>query len=332
VNALRRYVQFWDRREGAQALALVRIGVGLVMLCDGLQILRLDLVKALWAPIEEGGIGPSSYREPIGWVESLFGASAGLGELLFALSMLAAFTLCIGLCTRLSAATLLVCSAQLSVLAPDADRGIDTLLRNTLAVLMLSGAGATWSIDARRRGGHFASQVEVWAWPRMLLIAQLVLMYFWAGVYKQSAAWTSLGEYSALFRVLSKPHYSRWSWSHAQLVAFYPLLQAATFATLLFERGAFLVPFGLWVRAHPERGGRLGALIRRARLLEIWIATGVFFHVQLAAFTKLGIFPWGCLALYPALARPAVLQGWIERVSARPVRPDPPHGANMPSP
>jgi hypothetical protein len=315
VTALQRYVRFWDRREGAQALALVRIGVGLVMLGDALQIARLNLVDALWAPIEEGGIGPSSYREPITLLNAWFGASAHHAEVVFGLSVLAALGLCVGLGTRLSAATLLVCSTQLSALAPDADRGIDTLLRNVLAVLMLSGAGATWSLDARRRSGRFAPQVEVQAWPRFLLIAQLVILYVGAGLYKQSAAWTSLGGYSALFRVLSKPHYARWAWSHAELVGIYPLLQAATLATLLFERGAFLLPLGLWLRAHPERGGRLGALIRRARLLEIWIATGVFFHVQLAVFTKLGIFPWGCLALYPALARPSVLQRWLARFS-----------------
>jgi hypothetical protein len=42
--------------------------------------------------------------------------------------------------------------------------------------------------------------------------------------------------------------------------------------------------------------------------VEVWIATGVFFHLSLALFTQLGIFPWGCLALYPALLQPELVR------------------------
>jgi hypothetical protein len=296
VNALERYVAFWDRREPAHALAAVRIGIGLVMLYDLLQIARLGLILPLWAPLAEGGIG----ARPTILFYSWFGASAQSAYVLFGLSVCAAVLLALGCFSRLSALALMFCSAQLSVLAPDADRGIDALLRNVLVVLALSGAGTVWSLDARRK-----PPAEVPAWPRYLLIAQLVLLYFWAGMLKQSAAWSSLGGYSALFSVLSKPHYARFALGHDTLVAIYPLLQAATLATLLFERSAILLPLGLWLRGRP---GRWGALVRRTRVVEVWIATGVFFHLSLALFTQLGIFPWGCLALYPALLQPELVR------------------------
>jgi Vitamin K-dependent gamma-carboxylase len=305
MNALTPYVAFWDRREPAHALAAVRIGLGLVMLYDLLQIARLGLIVPLWAPLEQGGIGGHMRVLFYQW----FGASATSAYALFGLAFASALLLTLGCFSRLSALTLFFCSAQLSAVAPDADRGIDTLLRNALAVLALSGAGGAWSLDARGRPPS-----EVPAWPRYLLIAQLVLLYFWAGMLKQSAAWSALGDYSALFSVLSKPHYARFGLSHAQLVAIYPLLQAATIGTLLFERSAILVPLWLWLRGRP---GRWGELVRRARIFELWLATGVFFHLTLALFTQLGIFPWGCLALYPALLRPQLVRSGVERIAQR---------------
>ena len=301
MNALARYVAFWDRREPAHALAVVRIGIGVVMLYDLLQIAQLGLIVPLWAPLEQGGIGVRPRVVFYAW----FGASASSAYMLFGVSIISALTLALGWFSRVSALTLMFCSAQLSALAPDADRGIDALLRNALAVLALSGAGSVWSLDARGR-----APAEVPAWPRYLLIAQLVLLYFWAGVLKQSAAWSSLDGYSALFSVLSKPHYARFALSHEQLVAIYPLLQAATIGTLLFERTAILLPLWLWLRGRP---GRWGELVRRARVFELWMATGIFFHVALALFTQLGIFPWGCLALYPALLKPEVVRESAER-------------------
>jgi hypothetical protein len=44
--------------------------------------------------------------------------------------------------------------------------------------------------------------------------------------------------------------------------------------------------------------------LRRTRYFAWFVATGIVFHVSLAVTTNLGIFPWGCLALYPALFRP----------------------------
>lgn len=304
MKLITRTVAFWDRREGAESLALIRILLSAVIFFDLVQVVRLGLVVGLFATPAAGGIGSGddagAHFAYLDWL----GQSAGGAYALVTLGMLFAFSLGIGCYSRTSAALLLLCYAQLGRLSPGADRGIDVLLRNCLLVLACSGAGETWSLDALRRHGRFDSQHAVTAWPRYLLIAQLVLLYFWAGIQKQSAAWTSIGDYAALFMVLNQPHYARFEIPYAWLNTLYPLLQASTIATLVFERSAILIPLVLWLRLTRNRGGLLRVLVVEGRVLELWIATGVLFHLALAVVAQLGIFPWGCLALYPSLVRP----------------------------
>lgn len=309
-----RWVRFCDRREPADALALVRIGVALVIACDLLQAARVGAVALLWGPIEDGGIGPVARAHPIGELYALIGASATSAWCLWGAALASALCLLLGLFTRCSALCLLLAYAQLARVVQDGDRGIDQLLRNVLLILACSQAGATLSLDARLFHGRWLRSDEQPAWPRYLIVAQLVLMYFWAGLLKQSASWTSIDGYSALYLVLSQPHYASFTLSPALMARAYPLLQLSAIMTLLFERGAILVPWLSWLRATRERGGWLRTLTSRAQLLPLWVATGVVFHLGLAALLDLGIFPWGCLALYPALASPHTLRAWLARV------------------
>jgi vitamin K-dependent gamma-carboxylase len=287
------YVRFWNTREAPESLACVRIGIALVVLSDLLQVARLDLVQALWG----GGIVPA---RPLWALDA---------TVLFGLSLASACTLCVGLCSRLSALCLLLCSAQLSLLGPAADRGVDSLVRNVLLVLALSEAGATWSVDAWWHTRSWQPQRIIHAWPRYLLISQIALMYFWAGALKQSPEWTSLGGYSALSRLLADPHLSSFDYSPSVMAWLALPLKAATLATLVFERGAIALPLVLWLRDRAH-------WVRRYRVLEVWLATGVVFHLALAALLQLGIFPWACLALYPALVRPSQLQATFARLVA----------------
>jgi hypothetical protein len=316
MSAWSRFVALWDQREPADALVAVRVGVALVVLADLAQVARLDLVRALWAPIEDGGIGPATHAQPISVVYAFLGASAGSTWVLFSLSCLAALGLLVGAWTRTNALLLALVLAELSRLSPGADRGIDALLRNVLVLLALSGAGATLSVDAWTRGAAWTTDAEVPAWPRYLIVVQVVLVYFWAGVLKQSAAWSSLGDYSALYLILNQPHYSAVALPPSALRVLYPLLQLGTFGTLVFERSVVLVPLLIYLRQTAGQGGWLRALANRARLLEVWLWTGVLFHLGLAATMNLGIFPWGCLALYPALLPSGTVRRWAGRLPA----------------
>jgi len=303
-RALEAWIGFWDRREYAHGLALVRIGVGAVLLADLLTIAWLGLVPRLWGPSNELGFGPASYHEPICWFYRWFGASTSNAWVLFGLACVSAACLCLGLFTRCSALLFVLSNAQLSQLSPAADRGIDILLRNVCLLLACSSAGATWSLDARLRHGRFDRDVQVPAWPRYLLVLQLAVLYFQSGMLKQSAQWTSVDGYSALYVVLHRPHFARIALPEWLLAAAYPMLQLSAVVTLIFERGALLMPLLLWLHATRQRGGRWRAFVQRSRILQIWVCVGVGFHLMLAVLLVLGIFPWGCLALYPALAQP----------------------------
>jgi hypothetical protein len=275
--------------------------VGLVLLSDFLRIAELGLVDALWAPIDAGGIGHGRSDQPACLLYALLGASQTSALVLLVLACASASTLALGLYSRTSALALLFVSTQVAQLSPDADRGIDMLLRNVLIVLACSGAGATWSIDAWRKQGCFSSNARIRAWPRYLLILQLSLLYFGAGMLKQSPAWSAAGGYSALYQVLNKPEYASFAIPYPVLRAGYPLLQLGTLVSLSFERAAIFLPLLVWCRATATPARKLRWRVRSWRLLELWIATGVVFHLGLAVSVDLGIFPWGCLALYPVL-------------------------------
>lgn len=316
MRLLGRWVALWDRRETGESLALVRILVALVIVWDLLEVLRLGLVIPLWAPMEEGGIGPATHDDPVSLFYRWFGATSGNTWWLYALALSSAMSLGVGLFSRASALTLLFAYSQLAALSPDADRGIDTLLRNVMIVLAFARA-ETLSLDARWRHGRFVTDQPVLAWPRYLIIAQLTLLYFSAGMLKQASNWSFSGGYSALWLVMEKPHFVKYELPRDVVLPLYRLFQAGTLATVVWERSTILLPLLVWLRGSKERGGKLRTLVNRARLLEVWVATGVFFHLSLALFLALGAFPWGCLALYPALAKPSTWRGWFSEVQSR---------------
>ncbi|HEY6878546.1 MAG TPA: HTTM domain-containing protein [Polyangiales bacterium] len=316
MNWRTRWVRFWDTREYADSLALVRILVPMVILWDLSQVWRLNLIRVLWAPVEEGGLGPASYEEPLIWFYQRYGATMHSTLWLYGLTVAFAVMLMIGLFSRTSALALLLFYAQLETLSPDADRGIDTLLRNVMCILVFSRAGATFSVDARLRYKTFVSDVLVPAWPRYLVIMQLVILYFFAGLAKDAASWSFRGSYVALFYVLHEPHHARFLIPHEALVWAYPLTQIGTLTTVIWERSAVLLPLLMWLRNTRERGTKWHRWANKLRLLELWIGTGIFFHLMLATLLALGIFPWGCLALYPAFARPTTLRQWWSRLRA----------------
>lgn len=278
----RAWVSLWDHREDAAALALLRISVAAVLLVDFLQVHAL--VDALWSPL------PAGYARSAGsalWLAATLSLSAVL----------------LGLLTPVACGLFVLLSAQLAHLAPEADRGIDMMLRIALGVLACSRCNARFSLDALllRRLGRPLSQT-VPAWPRYLLLLQLLWIYFSAGTNKAGAEWGPLGDFAALGNILTDPHFARfdpsWIWP--------PLTRLATAATMLFELTAPLYLALYYFAATPLPATGLRRLATRLR--PIWLAAGVAFHLGIALTMKMGIFPWGMLALYPALLLPRDLR------------------------
>lgn len=302
----RAWVALMDRREPATAQALVRIALGLCIVFDLAQIGALGLVDAVWAPSPHG-LGYGMARG--GWLVDWLGATPRTAELVWLVALVAGIAFTVGAGTRVAAAAFVLASAQLASFAPDCDRGIDMILRVVMAIMVFAWGQARWSVDAwlwRRLGRPYPALVP--AWPRYLLLAQVIWIYFSSAHNKSGAEWYPRGDFAALINVLSDPHVARFSPEWVPHAA--PLLRLATLATMVFEWSAVLV---LWL-LHLEARSPSARTRRAATVLRwAWIALGVMLHVGIAVFMNLGIFPFGMLALYPVLFRPDELHAPFRR-------------------
>ncbi len=296
------WVALLDRREPATSIALVRILVGVVIAFDLVEVARLGLVEALYAPADTGTLGflPADRDLPLAY--DLLGPIARTAWLLFGVGLAASVSLAAGLFARTSALVLAFTGAQLGAAMPAGDRGIDVALRVVLLLLAFAPSGRTLAVDAYLRTGRFVDEAPAPAWPRYLLVAQLVWIYFSAGVNKAQLLWYPPGGCIALHHVLHDPHFARFDpeW----LVAARPLTQVATFATMLFELGAPLVLVAIALENRATAPGRIGRAIVGLRLRVWFLVVGAAFHAGIAVTMRLGIFPYGMLALYPALVPP----------------------------
>lgn len=305
-RAWRDWEAFWDEREHPISMALVRILLGLCWVYDFLNIWRLDLVLPLFGVGEVGGFSDALMREagpPLFY--RIFPGTEASAMGLHAVMTLAAISITVGFFTRTSCLVLLVTWAQFVEILPYADRGIDTLSRLALLVLMCSGAGTTLSVDALAKTGRITGDgIPIFAYARRLLILQLVVMYTGAAVQKVGITWWPMGYCAALYYSLQDPAVAAWDFSYLRHQPFFFLTQIGTFGTILYQGTYPAVLLLLWWRRHPTRGGRIARFANRWRLEWIWIAVGGFFHVALGITMNLGIFPWAMLAMYPIWLTP----------------------------
>lgn len=298
----RRWVSLMDRRESATALALVRIGAALVLIGDHLWTWHVGLIDPLWSRLPDGFATGYS-----GWADTLDISAHGLWASAFVSLVLVA----VGLLARPACIVFVIVSAQQSAIAPNSESAIDMLMRVVFIILALSRCNAKWSLDAviRRAIGR-PMPALIPAWPRYLLMFQLLWMYFSSGQNKSNAAWGPHGGFTALANALMDPHNGRLDPS--LVVAVYPLTQVATALTMAFELTALAYLLLLYYAATRDEPGRLRRFCNRYHLRWIWLGLGVLFELGIALGLRLGAFPFGMLALFPVL----LLPGELERVTA----------------
>jgi len=302
----RRFVRLMDETESPEALALIRILVPCCLLADWSFVLLYDLEGAVWGGHLRGGFGLADLADPPLLAYRVGGPNVVLGA-----AIASAITFGLGLFTRASGVVLLASLAQLARLMPQSDRGIDIALRVVICILIFSRCGAIWSLDARYRSGRWYPKLEVAAWPRYLIVLQLLWMYLGAGIHKTQAAWWPSGDWSALYIITLDPHFARFDLAMEPGVmqsVYYRLTQLGTLGTMVFEIGAPLMLLAMWYRRTADRPGRVRRFFNRFRLREAWVSLGVTFHVALMLLMQLGIFPYAMLALYPAFFPPHELR------------------------
>lgn len=312
-----RWVALWDRREHPRAQALVRILMAAVILSDLLAMVRLDLVVDLFGPLEAGGVGNPLGRDNPPLLYQVVPPTPGGAWLAFSAALVACASLLVGVATRLSALVLCLLLAQFAHVLPPADRGIDMLLRNVLLVLAVSGAGGWASVEAWwKTGSPWGSATDrVVAWPRYLLVAQLVLLYWAAGVSKVASSWLPGGDLSALYIAMLDPAFQRVP--QVWLAPFFPLTQLGTASSWLWEWASPLLLVALFYRSTRTRPGWLRALFNRLPFVEWYLAVGAIFHAGTHLTLQLGIFPFAVLALYPAVFHPDEVRAFGQRVTRR---------------
>ncbi|MEZ4237701.1 MAG: hypothetical protein R3F59_16445 [Myxococcota bacterium] len=313
-----RWVAFWDEREHPASLGLVRMFLGLCWAYDFFNIWRLGLVIPLFGVAEVGGFSDALMREHTPLFYRLFAGTVASATGLHLVMTLAALCIAMGFFTRTSCFVLLCSWAMFVDVLPYADRGIDTLSRLALFVLMFSRAGQYLGADAFiRTGSVWGDGSTILSSPRRLLVLQLVVMYTGAGWSKVGMTWWPMGHFAALYFALQDPAVAAWDFSYLRHQPFFFFTQVGTAVTILYQCTYPAVLLLMWWRRHPEKGGRIADFTRKYRVEMVWITLGFVFHLALAATMILGIFPWAMLAMYPAWFHPDELRAFFRDVGRR---------------
>jgi len=308
-RAWRAWTSLLSIREGAESLALIRIGAGICVLYAIVPALLDGAAPILWM-----GPGDGGYRTPTAshWVaQALGGVSANLTWGVIAVTLLSGAGLIVGLGGRIAP---LIAGQGLLFLTrsnPLAGGAYDAMLMNVLWLLVLSRSTATLSVDCRLRTGGWLRECTIPAWPRFLILVQLVLVYGATGIQKVSAHWNPFGDLSALYYILQQPSWQRGDMTW--LARVYLLTQCGTLVTWTWEVTAPLLLVVVYYRAATPGGG----VLRRAATVIDWrtpfALVGVVMHALVWILMDLGLFSAVSLAMYPCLWTPNEVRALIAR-------------------
>ena len=295
-NRWARWVAFLSRREDATPLAIARIIAGSTVAMHLATMAWTGVARGMWVDQRHGGAFPLYVEAPLRWI----GGPTPLNvNVLLAIGILGALFLTAGAFTRAAAIATWFSWRTLTGINDNAGGSSDDLILNILFLLMLSGCGNALSVDATYRG----RRDEIPAWPRWLIITQLVVMYWTTALQKVSIGWIPGGPLDALWYILQQPTWQRFSMRW--LAPFYPLTQLATLVTWCFEQSAPLLLLAFWFRITRDRPGKIRAWFNRVDFRLKYLALGLVLHVGIWLAMEVGPFFNGVLACYERLGIPS---------------------------
>lgn len=266
----------------ARSLAAFRIGLGLVVLADG--VLRGRDAALMFSP--DGFFPPDVVRAfhgtPAAWSLALLCDQAWWGRAVVTAEGVAGILLALGAWTRWS--TVAAWALVMSVVqrTPPATNAGDMWLIAMLFWSMFLPLGAVWSIDARRRPAPATAARSL---ASAALVIQIATVYLGAGLSKCNASWLSG---AALTHALSVHDHGNWL---GMAIARLDWLSAPV--TWLVVAVEVVAPFVLVACPGP-------------RIRAALVAAFMLFHLAIQAtmsvglFAAIGITAW--LALVPAAA------------------------------
>ncbi|MGZ3883531.1 MAG: hypothetical protein ACXVPD_04900, partial [Bacteroidia bacterium] len=269
-----------------RALALMRIGIGLVIIAD--LVIRAQSIVAHYT---DEGILPihllkEFYNKQVYYSLHTLSGALGWQVLLFILNAITAAAMTLGYRTRLTTVLSWLLLVSLQNRDPFIQQGGDDLLRLTLFFGMFMPWGICYSLDAKRQpqihSGYFFSAATV---GYLLLIASV---YFFSAMLKTSPEWRSEG--TALYYVLSldqlKIGMGYWLYQHPGLMK---ALTHVVFYIELLAPLLLLVPLKNFVWR--GLGVLLILLLHTGIALNVYV--GLFFVIGMTS--ALGLLPPGVM-------------------------------------
>ncbi|ACY18057.1 HTTM domain-containing protein [Haliangium ochraceum] len=322
VRWWRGWVALLSQRESPTTLACFRIALGVVVLYSLLSVGLNGLLDLLWTDATFHG-GGYKYLGDGNWLMALLGGpEPAVVHALYGVSMACALAFTLGVGGRAIALATLLSYAALVSLNGETSGGYDLLITNALWLLVLGDATATLSLRCWRKTGHLVhpgtrsdtdAALTIPAWPRYLLIFQLLTMYTATGWQKFSLDWSIAGNYSALYRVFQEPTWRRFDMSFTAWL--FPVTQVATIVTWLFEAVLpLLLLYWYYARHTRERPGRVRAWMVRRELRRWFVLIGIGLHIGILVTLDVGPFSWVSLAYYICLCPPHHLEAAAARV------------------
>jgi hypothetical protein len=240
-----------------------------------------DVLTFAFADVSHGG-----YRsvQPT-LLLTLFGGAQPTQLLVLASCNLAmGLCLLLGLFGRLPALLAWLLSASIIGPSSPVSGGGDLLLLASLFTLGLSDCTRTLSLDCRLRTGVWTSSELVPAWPRILALFQLAVMYGATGLQKLvSTTWLPADGYSALYQILQSPHWAR----------FPSIIEDAD--------GLFVWPAAIATALTVPWELTFPAVLFFRRLRPAYALFGVMLHLGIGLTMNVGSFGLLSLAFYPTL-------------------------------
>ena len=290
----RAWVAIIDRCEAGDALALMRIAMGLAVVQTMVTTVWAGVVPVLWYDVADGGM--VLVRHESWLVELLGGATPALVWTLVVLSLVGGLCVTVGLGGRI--APLVTAQAMLALRGIYASQGAyGAIIANGLWLLVLADATRTLSLDCRLRTGRWTDDTPVPAWPKLVGVIQLALIYFSAGVHKLSATWLPGGDMSALYYILQQPNWQRYEMSW--IASVYPLTQIGTVLTWFLEIAWPVLLVAALYRAPARRERLLGRFFSRFDPRKLFMPLGIVLHLGVAIAMDVGPFFLATIAFYP---------------------------------
>jgi hypothetical protein len=308
-------VTFLDEREPGTALALFRIACGLGTLGAVGSVVLDGLVPIIWFDQADGGLFRLA-ADPPRLFQLLGGLTPANVWAVVITALLSGLLLVLGVAGRLPAFLALQAYQALSGVNPRAGGSDNLLLINSLWLLVLAQANRTLSLSCRWRRGCWVDLTPVPAWPRYLIIYQLVLVYTVTGIQKVGIHWSPAGDHAALYYILQSPSWQRFDLSRLAWV--YPLTQVGTVLTRYWEISALVLLLYYWDRNSPRQRGWLRAAFHRLHFRQLFVAVGLGLHLGIFLLMNVEPFTWVTLSYYVCLFRPEEWHAfwrWLRRQS-----------------